>query len=223
MTDEASVVGELPPPRADDVLFGPGSDWQANACVNYMFPYRGELAYRIGFRRAAFQLAVQVCETAQGQDYLVYPIVYLYRHHVELALKAIIDSSSYLVSRKLSSKDKRTLGSHHLANLWALAAGQMNDVCETVGNRPFPSANLEGIASYIRQLHDHDPDGQRFRYATVRAARHGNSLPADLKLINIRDFADALERLVDYLEGVASWFDHLVEEWAEQEREASGY
>ena len=70
--NEESVVGVLPPPRKSDVLFGSGTDWQANACVNSIDP---AMAYQDGYRSAALQLAEHVCEVGRGQDFLIYPIV----------------------------------------------------------------------------------------------------------------------------------------------------
>jgi hypothetical protein len=102
--DEESVVGTSPPPRKSDVLFGLGTDWQANACVNGI---DDSMAYQDGYRRAARHLAEYVCETERGQDYLVYPIVYLYRHHIELTLKSIISVACFLVDYTLTKKRPR--------------------------------------------------------------------------------------------------------------------
>ena len=92
--DEESVVGTSPPPRKSDVLFGSGTDWQANACVNGIDDLA---AYQNGYRRAALHLAEYVCDAGRGQDFLVYPIVYLYRHHIELTLKSIISTCGVIV------------------------------------------------------------------------------------------------------------------------------
>lgn len=205
-----SEVDASPPPRKGDVLFGPGKDWRADACVNYG---EGEVAYQGGFRRAALHLAEHVCETGRGQDFLIYPIVYLYRHHVELALKSIIGVSCVLLDRKLTGEDFKTLGRHDLAELWKLARPLLNLVCTSAGNAEFPPDDLEGIDAYIWQLHEHDPDGQRFRYA--RTKNRKPSLHPDLQHINIRVFAVALERLADYLDAIETWFDHLADQKAE--------
>lgn len=66
--DEESVVGTSPPPRKSDVLFGSGTDWQANACVNGIDDLA---AYQNGYRRAALHLAEYVCDAERGQDFLV--------------------------------------------------------------------------------------------------------------------------------------------------------
>lgn len=214
--DEESVVGISPPPRKADVLFGGGTDWMTNACVSYG---PSEVAYQSGFRRAALHLAEHVCETGRGQDLLIYPIVYLYRHHVELALKSIIGLACGLLKHELTGKDLKALGRHDLADLWKLTRPRLDPVYELAGNTAFPPADLEGIDSYIQQLHEHDPDGQRFRYAKVKSKQPGAAsrsfLPLELTNINIRDFAIALEKLADYLDAIETWFDHLADQQAE--------
>lgn len=204
--DSEISVGISLPPRSNDVLFGPGADWQANACVNFGMP---EVAYQDGFRRAAYYLAERVCDTGREQDFLIYPIVFLYRHHIELALKSLISLGSFLLDRKLGEADRRTISRHDLCNLWKLAMPLLNQVCEWSGEGALPPADLEGIDSYIRQLHAHDPDGQRFRYARTR--KQASSLNPALRNINIRDFAIALEKLADYLDALETWFDQLAD------------
>ncbi len=210
--DEESVVGTLPPPRKSDVLFGSGTDWQVNACVNGI---DNSMAYKDGYRRAALHLVECVCDAGRGQDFLVYPIVYLYRHHIELTLKSIINVACFLVDYTLTKKDLDTLGRHGLAELWTLARPLLNPVCELGGSPAIPADDLEGIDSYILQLHEYDPDGQHFRYSTTklkgRKAKRLPSLPPELRHINIRGFGIALEKLADYLDGLDMWFGDLID------------
>ena len=230
MSDESeSVIGSLPPPRAADVLFGPGEDFEANACISHWIEV--DYVYTSGFRRAGSRLAQHVCETGSDQDFLVYPIVYLYRHHVELILKAIVGIAAALLDRELTETDHKALGGHGLSRLWDIARPMLNPVCALVPNPPFPDDDLEGIDSYIRQLHEHDPDGQRFRYATTKVRRNGShkgaptrgpSLSPDLKLVNIRAFAAAMEKLADYLEGIEGWFGDLQDAKATHRRMYGG-
>lgn len=220
--DEESVVSTSPPPRKSDVLFGSGTDWEANACVSTI---DNAMAYQDGYRRAALHLAEHVCEARRGQDFLVYPIVYLYRHHIELTLKSIIQVASFLTDYTLTEKDSDTLGRHDLAKLWNLARPLLNPVCELGGSPTLPPDDLDGIDSYILQLHTHDPDGQRFRYALTKSkglkGKRISSLPDSLKHINIRNFAIALEKLADYLDGLDAWFGNLIEAKIEYERRFS--
>jgi hypothetical protein len=209
---EESVVGTLPPPRKSDVLFRTGEDWQANACIHGLDE---AMAYQDGYRRAAHKLAEYVCDTGQGQDYLIFPIVYLYRHHIELTLKSIISEVSFVVDYTLTEKDIDILGRHDLVKLWNLAKPLLNPACELGGSSNLPTDDVEGIQSYILQLHKYDPDGQRFRYATTKAKgmrlRRLPSLPEELRHINIRDFAIALEKLSDYLDCLDMWFGDLID------------
>jgi hypothetical protein len=228
--ESQSVFGPTPPPRKEDVLFGGGDDWRANACIAHWHDV--EWAYSSGFRRAGGYLAEHVCNTASDQDVLVYPIVYLYRHHDELVLKAIIKTASALLERELTARDLQKLGSHGLAELWETARPLLDPVCDLAGNAPFPPEDIQGVDSYIRQIHEHDPDGQRFRYATVKGTRDGTrrgpaiptpSLREELTLLNIRDFATAMEKLADYLEGIADWFAELRQQELDMRSEARGY
>jgi hypothetical protein len=172
-----------------------------------------EWAYRRGFRRAGDYLAEHVCNTGSDQDVLVYPIVYLYRHHVELVLKAIVKTASALLERELTERDLEKLGSHGLTQLWETTRPLLAPVCEMAGNPPFPAEDIEGIDSYIRQIHEHDPDGQRFRYATLKA-RGGPAIPTpslreELTILNVRNFAVAMDKLAEYLEDIEGWFAEL--------------
>ncbi len=161
-----SVVGPAAPPRKDDMLFGLDEDWHLNACVNYS--HWPEQLYSDGYRLAARFLAERVCESRQELDALIYPIVYLYRHHCELVLKSITVVASALLNRKLADPEVNALGRHGLIELWTNLRPLLNRVCEAAGNPPFPEEDLDGIESYIEQLNEHDSDGQRFRYATVK-------------------------------------------------------
>jgi hypothetical protein len=149
--DTQSVVGRLPPPRKGDVLFGGGDESQTNACIAHWHDV--EWTYSTGFRRAAGYLAAQVCETGREQDTLIYPIVYLYRHQVGLALKSIIGVASALLERELSEADRKKLGQHRLAELWGVARPLLDPVCELAGNPPFPSDDLEGISISSSSTH----------------------------------------------------------------------
>ncbi|HHS8916416.1 TPA: hypothetical protein ACTVMT_005267, partial [Escherichia coli] len=47
-------------------------------------------AYTEGYRRAADILINHIDESGRDQDFLVYPVLFLYRHHLELLIKQII-------------------------------------------------------------------------------------------------------------------------------------
>ncbi|CUX70554.1 MULTISPECIES: hypothetical protein [Agrobacterium] len=209
MTDEAgSIFNSSPPPHVDDILFGPNSeDWHLNACITHW----GEVdyAYKAGFRRAALQLTTQMCEQPIDQDSVVYPIVYLYRHHVELVLKDIFRLAADLCEVPLSGSQKDHLGRHDLGKLWSLIRPLLDPACRIGGESCLPVADLDGIDAYMRQVNDHDPRGESFRYARSRDSTR--TLSPELVHINIRSFAIHMEKLADYLGGLENWLGMLVD------------
>jgi hypothetical protein len=218
-----SVFGSAPPPDKDDVLFRSDKDLEADARIGCTV---ADWLYCTGFRRAAQRLVEHVCDTGNDQDFLIYPIVYLYRHHTELVLKSIFESASGLLDRALTQDERRTLGRHDLLALWQATRPLLNPICDRADSPPFPAAELDGIDSCIRQLHEQDPNGQHFRYATMKtesARGTGTKVPsrgANLKPINVRAFADSMDRLVSCLEGIEWWFSDLEDAHAELKRNA---
>ena len=211
-----------PPPRKTDRLFGTAEDWHLNARVNWS--HRSDWLYSDGFRKGAKALAKKVCEAGHDQHVLIYPIVYLYRHHCELVLKGITSSASDLLDRSLTDPEIEVLKRHSLRALWENLRPLLNLVCERIGHNAYPEEDLEGIDAYIQQLCDLDPDGQRFRYATVNirdkakdkknARRTAQSLQPGLKYINVRLFDEKMEVLADYLDTTDGWFaDLLQDKW----------
>src|SRR5258708_28614683 len=101
-------------PQKNDRLFrGDLLDWMNNAWLNVMGngdPY----AYKAGYRRGAEILIGYVCEHGREQDVLVYPIIFLYRHHVELMLKRIIKRVLYVIDGRLNKKLREHLEKHRL-------------------------------------------------------------------------------------------------------------
>ena len=79
---------KLPRPPKTATLLGPGQPWKMNACLNIS----GDIThgYIEGYRKGAERLVEWVEVELTDQDYLVYPILFLYRHHLELRLKEIL-------------------------------------------------------------------------------------------------------------------------------------
>ncbi|MGB8843638.1 MAG: hypothetical protein WCC64_21510 [Aliidongia sp.] len=200
--DEAEF-GTSQPPRKSDMLFGAETDWKSKLCAASGVD---DIIYQDGYRQAALHLVNYICEKGGKHD-VVYPIIYLYRHHIELVLKSIIRTACFLLEREIPSEIRNT---HELSKLWVLTRPLLDPVCKLVDDGDcYPTEDLEGIDSYINQLHVHDPDSQRFRYPETKKGMP--SLRRGLLRINVRDLSNALEKLVDYLEMTNDWFGDLIE------------
>lgn len=78
--------------------------------------------YTEGYRLAAELLTNHVESQNRNHDFLVYPICYLYRHHLELQIKQII-----YVGRRLLDKSGGHPTHHKLSDLWPLAKGLLRE------------------------------------------------------------------------------------------------
>ncbi|CAH2403077.1 hypothetical protein MES5069_360144 [Mesorhizobium escarrei] len=128
------------PDRRDRRSYGRASSpWFPRECwlrqLNACMPPWHETghAYKAGFRKAAFELTSKVCEQPVDQDLIVYPIVYLYRHHIELVLKGVVRMALDLQAKSTTPAQERKLGGHDLLSLWTMARPMLEPVCEIVG------------------------------------------------------------------------------------------
>ncbi len=194
---------DLPrPPSKDDVLIRPErSAWQMNACLNHA--QNSDYGYRHGYRRAAFILAEWVNINGVDQDSLVFPIFHSYRHHVELMLKRLIETGCNLLGRGLTTHEMGLLKRHRLDKLWEAFGPILNEVSKSSHMEPPPKQELEGVESYIKQITDVDPESFSFRYSTSQVG--AQSVP-DVTHLNLLVFANYMERLCDYLDGIDGFF-----------------
>jgi len=197
------------PPDKDDVIFRSDRDdfRRLDAHMDYM---RGsDLPYSGGYLLAAQKLVRCVYDEGQ-QDFLVFSIVYLYRHHVELLLKRLIRLAADLAAEALTEQFEKHLGQHRIGQLW-------EDFKQLTGRDKFRAScalvlrpeDVAGIDSYIKQISHVDPDAQAFRYPLNTKGE--NSLPETLQSINIAVFSDHMDRLCAHLDGIDSYLDHLRE------------
>lgn len=182
-------IPELPLPQKGKKLFAPAPDWQHNACLGWMRESLLWDAQAEGFKLAAFQLVDDVVERrAHPIDVLVYPIVFLFRHYLELRLKELI-----IVSARLLDKPREVPGHHDLTRLWAVVRPRI----ERVWPEDSVREQLDAVEETLRGFCDVDPDSQAFRYPVDRA---GKLSVTGLDHINVR-------HLKDVIAGVSSLLD----------------
>jgi hypothetical protein len=172
---------QLPP------LFVSADDWQNNACI----PQFGgkEVACVEGYRLAADTLVEHVKATGRSQDFLVYPIVFLYRHYLELLLKQIITDGRELLDKKTGFPTH-----HRLSDLWNEAKGLTRRTWTT--QDPPEMRKVDHVIAEFARL---DPEGESLRYAYKK---DGQSTLPSLQHINLRHLADSPRGVSQFLEGV---------------------
>ena len=110
-------------------------------------------------------------------------------------------------------EEKKNLGKHRLDLLWQDLKPMWDALRKKAGWGPGDAADMEGIDSYIQQLSKLDPDSFSFRYTHSKKGQP--LLRADLAMINLRHFAEMMERLADYLDG----FDAAIGGYEEGQKE----
>lgn len=106
-----------------------------------------------GYFHGANQL---ICDLKdEPSNILVYPIIFLYRHYLELALKSIL----YKYKMLGFEINDRIIRDHNILKLYE----EVNTITqEKYPDRPLP----EEIYSFIKEFHDFDATSQKFRYST---------------------------------------------------------
>lgn len=179
-------------------LFEAGEDWQTNACLSFMHDM--SYGYIEGYLRAADRLVEHVAETGNDQDFFVYPIAFMYRQHIELQLKKIIDTGRRLLT------DKGGHPAHHkLHDLWPLAKGMLRQIWSSEPDPP----EFKLIDHFVDQFSWIDHDSTGFRYPTQKA---GDPSLKGVHHINLRNLAECVHSFSGFLDGVTSglveYLDH---------------
>src|ERR1035438_7408976 len=131
--------------------------------------------------RAADALVKIAVEDRSVLDVYVSPLIFLYRHAVELFLKDLLWQSHYLAcERKGFIKDK-CFRTHDLWKLWQ----QLKGNCQRVLGADFPLVpdDVELLEELFAQIQKHDPGSDAFRFPFDAK---GNISHASLSHVNVR-------------------------------------
>jgi len=148
-------------------------------------------AFAWGYKRAADILAEHVSAAVSGGDLIIYPIVFLYRHHLELTLKDIIRRGNELLDAPVSQR-----GNHSLGELWKDCrsmlerAGMPVDIPEVPEAVPFETC--------IEEFERLDPQGVSFRYPEEKSGTP--ILLPGLDSIDLSNLRKVVERMSFFLE-----------------------
>jgi hypothetical protein len=171
-------------------LFGPDLDWENNACLNCGTDQWGP--YITGYDRAAEILASHVQSGGRDQDVLLYPIVFLSRHYLELLMKRTL-----LDAQDLLDRPRQLRGDHNLTAMWQHLRPLVLAIYPA--DQPAELAQLDSVVSSVGEL---DKSSFAFRYPMDKKGTA--SLPDDLNLVNIRRFSEAFRKGARLLEAIQS-------------------
>lgn len=172
-------------------LFMPDDDWQNNAKLNIC---HGLDLFAEGYKKAADVLVTYVKESEQDLDYLVYPIVFLYRHYLELIFKEIIQEGNQLLVGNNSIPH-----GHKLNDFW----GQVKHIINVI----WPNKAVDEfrhIDHIVNEFCAVDLRSDSFRYPVNKS---GDNQLSHLSLLNVRHLSEEIDKAYEFLYGVSAYLE----------------
>ena len=194
-----------PWPEKGDRLFTPDGGLY-NAMLHKSWTNDGWPFYIWGYGRAARLLCNHLNESRTDLDILIYPIIFLFRHFVEISLKDILRQVNALLDD--SSEVPQT---HDLQKLWDSARPKIEQF-----NRGADPEPLEVVEECLCELVSEDPFATAFRYPFDKK---GEPSAERLTHVNVLNMADVMDKLSAFLDAVHTQLSVLLETKSEMERE----
>jgi hypothetical protein len=157
--------------------------------------------YAQSYRFAAETLVARFVETGHDQDFIAVPVLFLYRHYAEIALKLLErDASLHL------GDAEPPLKGHGLRSRW----DRVQPLLERIwpDNDDYKHTNAH-VRSLILQLDAVDPTSDTFRYPVTPDG--APNLPRALERLDLAHFAVEMTAFAHWVGGVADAI------WARQE------
>jgi hypothetical protein len=191
-----------------------------NVTLNFRHaPVRDLAAFADGYREAARLLAGRMAESAGYADYEGYPIVFLYRHALELYLKALVYRGAELLGLEGVSVDtSRLFRDHRLKPLLAPAKKILSS--RRVSFEGSGLADFSDLQRLVSEVEELDPDSFTFRYP-IRKDLTG-AVPHHT-CVDVLGLARALEPALDLLEGICIWLEEAVQGTLDAKAELEEY
>ena len=185
---------DIPRPILGERLFrGDLEDWRNNACPHWYSNGNNWSLIATGYRHAADKLVDMVIERQALADEMLYPVCFLYRHFVELALKEIIGLGNL---RQLG--DWRTEEGHNLSDLWKKTEPVLRGLFSRMQEE-----ELEAVGKQIAELQEIDPKADGFRFPKTKKTKNqpAQVTLAGLRHVNLRHMRDVMAGIASLLEG----------------------
>lgn len=142
---------DFPWPESGDELFRERDRiedaWIHPSTVNFV-------VYADSYKQEADELVKSAVGKKTKSDKFIFPILYLYRHHIELQMKFIIRTA-----RRLPGEDDPDYKHHRLKKLWR--------ECRSIIEEAFPHGendDIEVVENVVIEFAQADPGSYTFRY-----------------------------------------------------------
>ena len=181
-------------PKRGDRLLRASDDWEQGVEFTSE-PIQKHALLWDGYLAAGDGL-IQLCQT-KGYEHerhtVIYPILFNYRHGLELALKWVI-----LMYGGEGVSGVRN--DHDLWNLWR----RCREIIEATG--PAETETDDAVEQVIKDFHDLDQAGINLRYGWGKG---GREIKLPQHVIDLENLRDVMEGIASYFSGLDGWLDDL--------------
>ena len=148
-----------------------------------------------GYRRDADRLAESLISAPRFTDYEAYPVVFLYRHALELSLKHIIYSAALISAFQFSPSADGNLRNDH--RLPPLASGAAQLLALLFPNDASLRMLMREISAICNDWNDLDPRSYAYRYPIDT---QGKPSTKRHQVVNLRSLAFRMSKVLESLE-----------------------
>ena len=153
--------------------------------------------YAAGFKHAT-EILIESVKSTYEINTVVFPILFLYRHYIELSLKEVIGYGNYLDEQSKALRD-----GHDLKSLWTEARACIGKhVCDV------HKAELDYVEKLILDIHMIDPTSQGSRYPVVKKRRANGPAPSfswNSPSISLDELGNKIRAVGEFLDKVTNY------------------
>lgn len=180
-------------PRKGDRLIRPTKDW--NRGVDFpQSKFSRDALIEGGYMRAGSAL-IEACEEDPDRHLLIYPILFNYRHGIELAMKWMIRHYG-----PFSSVGIANTTDHNLRDLWRMC----KHIIIELGSEDEEDETIGVVEKVIEELHELDESAQAFRYSHDKT---GAVFALPDGMIDLRNIRDVMEGIRHFFDGADAQLD----------------
>jgi len=183
-------MNEIRKPKPGDKLI---SD-QGLKLLDIDWPSGNWFVYAMAYKDAADRLVEQIQDYYDHDDKPALPILFLYRHWVELRLKTIIIRLDILCRTQMPKED---FGKHNLENLWRYVNDHLSCLPDAGDTDQTEIGSLESL---IKELSNLDHKSMNFRYPHS-LTNSVFALPGIMSMSHLKAMMNVLDNGLSYVEG----------------------
>lgn len=187
--DLETQIPELRLPESGDRVFEADGRFHETACIHS----NSWWGLAVSYKETADIVVRHALGDTSSLDFVILPVCFLYRHYLEVALKALARDVAKVLGEEPPKFD------HDLTSQWAFV------------RRAFGEQDQMILATdtLLREWMSYDPGSFSFRYPTNM--KGDPSLPATLTHLNINKIADAVNKMDALFSGMAGYLDASID------------